>query len=53
MEDDISITKTVEMKAMLIGTTKVFEVGFMLQPCLFTPLRSNDKQESVLLKEKL
>ena len=53
MEEDISITKTVEMKAMLIGTSKAFEVGFMLHTCLFTSLPSNDKQESVLLKEKL
>ncbi len=52
MEDDISITKTIEMKTMLMGTSKAFEVGFMLHTCLFTPLPSNDKQESMLLKEK-
>ena len=42
-----------EMEAMLMGTSKVFEVGFMLHTCLVTPLTSKHKQESVLLKEKL
>lgn len=40
----------VEMEAILIQASEVFEVFFMFHTCLFTPIHSRNKLSSMLFK---
>jgi hypothetical protein len=52
MEDDISITKTVEMEAMLIGTSKVFELGFMVYTCVMQSVGLKVKGSTLFFRDE-
>ena len=37
MSDDIALSMLSKMSTVLVGTDEVFELGFMLQPCVMQP----------------